>query len=146
VLQDPAFAVERGRLDRHLPEAVQQARSSGQVNAALLKQLVADTARLQEKLSEALQRDQMPPTGYIEARRYLTQLDEAVTALHQSGVGDHLNQKYAPRGQTVAELVRHMADTGAQFAPATQGDTATYRALHQKLVEYHLGLQQVARR
>ncbi len=63
-------------------------------------------------------------------------------ALGNPDVGDYFNQKFAAKGKTTAELVKYMSDKGLKFAPATPGDEAAYRAVHQALAIYDVSLSQ----
>jgi hypothetical protein len=86
---------------------------------------------------------EMPPLEYSESKRYLNQLGEAVKALQDPNVRNYLNGKYAAKGKTVAELVENLTRVqGLEFAPATPGDEAAYRALYQAMHAYDTGLTQ----
>ncbi|HXG11450.1 MAG TPA: hypothetical protein VNK04_16975 [Gemmataceae bacterium] len=137
-LQGPTFDEERKRLDQFAPEAVKQVEFNGQVNPKILEQMRADVNALGRKLNENIR--ELTPTQYVEARRYLSQLEDALTALEQPGVQNYFSGKWGARGKTVGELVKNMA--GLRFAPATQGTEAAYRALHQALTAYNMALEQ----
>jgi hypothetical protein len=47
-----------------------------------------------------------------------------------------LDGTWAARGKLVAELAEFMAQNALQFAAATTGETAAYRALHTALAKY----------
>ena len=80
--------------------------------------------------------DLWTPTMYIDARSFLRQLDEAVRALELPGAGKYLGGNYAPRGQTVGELVEYMKANGLQFAPANAGSESAYLALYRAFRNY----------
>jgi hypothetical protein len=88
----------------------------------------------------------MTPTQYVDARRFLNQLEDALTALQQPDVQNFFNGRWAAKGKTVGDLVKYMADNGLRFAPATQGDEAAYRMLQQRLAAYNMALEQLAQR
>lgn len=132
-LQGEDFEQERRRLEQLAPEAVKQVEFNTKVDPGTRQQLRADLGRLQERLN-AMIREFTPSQG-VEARRYLNQLDEALTALEQPDVQNFFNGRYVAKGKTVEDLVMHMK--GLRFAPATQGDEAAYRFLQQRLAAYN---------
>jgi hypothetical protein len=135
------FAEARKRVSRDLPEVVRQVKFNNPVDAATLKDLRADLRRLNEAL--ARNAENLSPSQYIEARRYLSYLDDAFKALQDPNVAHYFTRKWNAQGKTVAELVKHMSDEGLRFAPATPGDEAAYQALHRALTSYDAGLGQL---
>ena len=77
---------------------------------------------------------------YTEARTFLNNLTDAITALSQPDVGNYFTGKFALKAKTVPELVEQMSKQGLQFAPATPGDEAAYAALQQALANYDLAI------
>jgi hypothetical protein len=138
-LQGTLFEEERNRLDKFAPEAIKQLEFNGQVDPRTLEQMRADVAKLNEKLSAR----EMTPTQYVDARRYINQVEDALTGLSQPVVKNFFNGTYAPKGKSVAELVKSMTSPVAlRFAPATQGQEPAYRMLQQRLAAYNMGLEQ----
>jgi hypothetical protein len=86
----------------------------------------------------------MAPSQYVEGRRYLNQVEDAVRALEDPNVANYFNQNWVPKGKNVAELIKFMADKGLVFAPAVQGDTDSYRALYHLLQAFDAGMATVA--
>ena len=78
----------------------------------------------------------LAPSQYIEAKRYLNMLREAVRALRSPAAEKFLNGTYAARGKTVGELADHMRRQGLAFAPAVPGDEAAYLAVYRALRAY----------
>jgi hypothetical protein len=135
------FAEPVKNLNERIPEAREQARLNNSVAPGLLKDIQKDVQRLQDALHDRV--GEMPPVEYSESKRYLNQLGEAVKALQDPNVQNYLTGKYAPKGKTVAELVDNLTRVqGLEFAPATPGDEAAYRALYQAMHAYDLGLAQ----
>jgi hypothetical protein len=132
-LTDEAVKTERGQLDSMLAEALGHAGSHPADADA-----VAEMGRAADRISQYLARRSrdLPPGQYVEARRFLGDLSDAIRALQQPDAGDQLARKRAVRGKTVAELVRYMTKQGLHFAPATSGDEAAYLALHRALATY----------
>ena len=56
------------------------------------------------------------------------------------GATKYFDGTWVARGKDVAELVNYMREQGLQFAAATPGDDAAYRALYNALAAYYDGL------
>ena len=80
--------------------------------------------------------NEMTPAQYIEAKRFLNQVNEALTALGSPDVAKYFNGDYDAKGMSLGELVRHMTKNELLFAPALEGDEIAYLALHHALVLY----------
>jgi hypothetical protein len=132
------FKEERERLSSLAQDAVKEAEFNNRVDAGTLRQLHEDLDRLQKQLSRSV--GELPPSQYIEAKRYLNNLGDALKVLGQPDAGSHLNRKYAAQGKTVPDLVQYMTEHGLRFAAAVAGDEAAYRALHRALAAYAQGL------
>jgi len=113
------------------------------VPQALLKDIRGDFKALNDKLNESA--DELSPSQYIEARRFLNQLSAAIKALSDPKVANYFNNTWNARGSNVAELVSHMTKQGLTFAPAAPGDEAAYRAVYDALRTFEAGLPGRAR-
>src|SRR5262249_7164207 len=138
LLRDPTFDEPRKHLDQLAPQAVKQAQF-GRVDPGTLQDMLADVAKLHALLARGV--NDYTPSQYIEARRYLKQLDDAMKALKKPNATDFFTNKFAAQGKTVGELVKYMGKEGLRFAPAAPGDEAAYVALHRQLSAYDQGLQ-----
>jgi len=134
------FNAEREAITKALPKLVQDASTNGHVDAGTLKAAQSNLDKLNERLSEKV--GDLGTSQYIESRRYLNFLSQGLQALGNEDVANYFNQKFTAKGKTVAELVKHMSDKGLRFAPATPGDEAAYRAMHQALTNYVLSVSQ----
>jgi hypothetical protein len=110
------------------------------VDASTLNAAQKNLEKLNEKLGDRV--GDLGTSQYIESKRYLSFLSEGLRAQGNEDVANYFNQKYAAKGKTIAELVKYMGDKGLKFAPATPGDEAAYRALHQALAVYDASLSQ----
>ena len=137
-LKGADFDSERASIDSLLPRSVSQA-LHGQVDDGIRTALDTALRGLQTKLSQDV--NDLTPSQYIEAKRFLNQLGDAIAALGDRNVANYFTQKFAPQGKTVEELVSYMADHGLRFAPAVAGDEAAYLALHHYLASYSRGVQ-----
>jgi hypothetical protein len=113
--------------------AVRQA-ENGSVSVGVIKDLQANVNKLKRMLVRKV--GDQPINQYIEAKRYLNSLDQAIRALQQPEVGNYFNQKWVAGGRTVRQLVDNMLKKGLTFAPAVSGNEAAYQALHSAMAAY----------
>jgi len=133
-MQRPEFTEVEEVLNQLLPEAVQEVKTGNQLKGNVSKDIRAALQLLNDKVNQAV--NDMTPSEYVEARRYLAQLNAAFKILTDPNAAAYFNRKYAAQGKTVAELVKYMADNGLRFAPAKQGDEPAYKALQNALASY----------
>jgi hypothetical protein len=141
-----ALLGEGAKADRELIDslaraAMRQAQNGG-VDAGTLGQLDVASHRLRQKLTAEVA--DLSPRQYIDASRFIGQLDDAIRVLGRPDAGDYVSRNTSAEGKDVAELVRNMTGKGMRFAPATPGDEPTYLALHRALVIYDGAGSQVA--
>jgi hypothetical protein len=137
-LRASAFDVERKRLDAVLSQATRQA-EEGKVRSATVEDLGKGTAGLKRLLDEQV--NEVTPSQYIEARRFLLGLDETVRALQGPDVRDYLvATRELAAAKTAAELVKYLADHRLQFAPAPPGREEAYPILYRALADYAGGV------
>jgi hypothetical protein len=141
-LQGSEFADGRERLNRLIADAVNEARFGNTIDAGKLKDMRAELGRLNAALLADV--GELSPSNYIEARRYLNLLDDAVKALEDPKVVNYFNSNWVARGKNVAELVQFMSRSGLRFAPAAPGDADAYRALYNALAAFDAGLTRAA--
>jgi hypothetical protein len=139
-LRAEEFSVERDAITKALPKLVQEASTNGRVDAGTLNATQKNLDKLAERLGDRV--GDLGTSQFIESRRYLNFLNQALQALSNEDVANFFNQKFSAKGKTVAELVKYMSDKGLRFAPATPGDEAAYRAMHQALANYVLSVSQ----
>jgi hypothetical protein len=133
------YAQQRESLTALAQEAFRQVEFNSRAEAGTIRQLSAGLDKLHTQLRKH-GRD-LPASEYIEAQKFLTQFDDAVTALRQADVGNPVTGQNALKVKTIAELVKRMTEQGLQFAPAVAGDEGAYMALHQKLADCDLAAQ-----
>ena len=132
VLTGPQFKADRALLDR-LTRTVYKEAEAGKVDPGNLESMTAAVRTLQQSLANNI-RD-LTPSQYGEARRFLSDFDDALTLLRQPNARDYFGSK-APNADTIGKLTNDMLTRGLRFAPATAGDEATYVAVHRALVMY----------
>ena len=141
-LQRPEFTEDVKLLRKLLPAAVEQAQAGKGVDGALQSDIQKSLDNMSAILNKSINsaNSDLTSSHYIESRRYINYLTEALRALQNP---DAL-KKWTARGRTVAELIKNMDESGLRFAPATPGDEGPYRALHNALNAYDAGLTQLA--
>jgi serine/threonine protein kinase len=101
------------------------------VDDAVLTTMKQGVQHLQKQLRANV--GDLPVSQYIEARRYLNQLEVTVTALEKPDAANYFNGTYRITARTVPELILQMEKNDLQFAPAAPGDEAAYVELHRAL-------------
>jgi hypothetical protein len=130
-LSGKEFDTARTDLSRRLEDVVGDLKFSNPIQQGKIKDLNAD----REKLRNMVEKSELSPTDYIDARAYLDQVGAAIQALQDPNVVANFNHKF--NAKNVAELVDGMK--GLDFGPAAPGDEWAYRMLQQALVAYDAG-------
>jgi hypothetical protein len=123
----------REQVDKLMIEAKQQA-AGGRVNGMTTSDLTKAIARLRQLLLPQV--NVLSFSDYTESKKFLSQLDDAVTTLKSPNASKYVNGTYAAKGNTVQELVQYMTNNGLTFAPAVTGEEGAYNALYQAMVSY----------
>lgn len=130
-LQAHAFAPARMSLEGRTGDAARRLRSDGSVPADVVRGLRAGVRSLDADWRQNTA--ELSPVEYVEARRFIDRLQDAVQAVADPGAPRPLVGSWNPVGRTVAELVAHLRAGGLVFAPGAVGDDAAYRALYDAL-------------
>lgn len=138
-LQEAAFSETATRVKGNLDKAVNALKDGESVPQALLKDIRGDYKTINDKLNQSA--DELSPAQYIETRRFLNQVSDAIKALSDPNVKNYFNNTWKAKGKNVAELVQHMSREGLTFAAAAPGEEAAYRSLYQSLRAFESGLQ-----
>jgi hypothetical protein len=138
-LREPTFDESRRRLQENLVLAVLGVKDGEAVPSSRLADIRRDFKTLTDKLEDSA--NELLPSQYIEASRYLRQLGTAIKALTDTKVANYFNNTWQARGKSAAELAAYLTKEGLMFAPATPGDEAAYRAVYDALRAYEAGLQ-----
>jgi hypothetical protein len=142
-LLDEGARADRELIDSLARTAMHQAQNGG-VDAGTLRQLAVSSHRLRQKLTADV--GQLSARQYIDATRFVGQLDDAIRVLGRPDARDYISRNVAADATDVAELVRNMTGKGLRFAAATPGDEPAYVALHRALVVYDGAGSRVAAR
>jgi hypothetical protein len=137
-LKSDAYKPEVERINQRLQDAVRQAENKPPVDPGTVANMKDDLRALQAKVTANI--NALTPSECIAAKRFLNQLDDALTALQQPDVSDHLTGKFSAKGKTVPEFLQYMSSRGLSFAPATNGDEWAYAAMLNYLVGYNTAL------
>jgi hypothetical protein len=144
------FKDSREHVDRLIKDAVNLAEFGNPVEPGKLKDMKRQLDRLNATLSRNI--SEMSPSEYIESRRYLNLLGDAIRALEDPKVVNYFNGNWIARGKgknvgqvaNVAELIEYMSQKGLRFAPAVPGEADAYRALYHALQVFDAGMTTVA--
>jgi len=131
-LQASAYAAGRKQVETLLPEAAKQLKK-GEFKEQTISDLTRAVNGLGEKLNQEI--NEMPPTEFLEARRFLRGLKETAEVLRKPNVRELYaeNEDLAKECNTVASLLRYLEKKELQFALPSPGDEAAYRELERAL-------------
>jgi len=121
------------KLDTLLPEAVQAA-VGGTLELSQVNQINADVATLRKEAAAKWNKEEIDTTMYLEAKRFLTSLENSLPILRRPDAARFLGGSVAARGKTVDELAMNMSSQGLRFAPATPGSEDAYFGLFNSMV------------
>jgi hypothetical protein len=132
-LETAEFADSRDHLSKLFADAVNTAKNGNPVAPGKIKDMRAELNRLNNSLLSNV--SDMSPSQYIEAKRYLNQVDDAMKALEDPKAANYFNAAWTPEATAtdVGRLVQSMAKKGLVFAPAVSGDADAYRAMYHLL-------------
>lgn len=137
-LLDPGTQERRSNIETDALKLYRQAMDA-QPNGSLVRDLQSNIGALREQLLKKV--NDIPTPQYIEAKRFLSDLDDAVVALRDGDAIRYVEfHKYVTGGKTVRELVNFMLDKGLIFAPANASDEGAYQALHSALVAHNIAV------
>jgi hypothetical protein len=143
-LQGAAYREQTRRLNKLAADAVNMARNGGPVAAGTLADMREAVGALRGMVSANV--NELTPSQVVQAKRFLSQLDDATLALKQPNVANYFTDKWVAKGKTAGDLVSSMLASGLRFAPAADGDEAAYTAAYEALLAYRNGLEpEVAR-
>jgi hypothetical protein len=140
VLRKSNFNDDRKQINAEVQDAVKQAQA-GEVSVELLDKIGASLKQLERAIDARV--EDLTPTDYIQASRYLRELKQSYKVLQQNDVAKYFRPAWSAQGSTVAELVRQMTKEGLRFGPAVSGDETYYTSLHRSMVDYDAGLAQL---
>ena len=142
-LQDPPFLDNATKINGLANKAVDEVKSGGRVSAATFRDLDGSVAALSAVVAG---NQTLSPTDWIESKSFLDDLRSSVQSLRNPDVAQYFTGQLAPQAGTVDELVRQMTAKGLRFAPAAQGDQASYTALQTLMRTYDYRLATLAAR
>jgi hypothetical protein len=139
-LQGSEFEEERTVLNDVAEEAVKQATSRSYIGRDVLIALDGGIDQLEARIKGLV--NVVPPSEYIEAKRFVRHLGDASKALKQPDAASYFNQTYAAKGRTVEQLVKNMTAQELRFAPATPGSEQAYLKLYRALALCTVAIQE----
>ncbi len=136
-LQAAAFEEARKRFTSKFELAGKQLKDGKPIEPATIRELRPALKALNKQVSD--DSEKWSPAEYIEARKFLNGLEQAVRALEDPNVAKAFNGDWAAKGRTAAELVAHVNKKGLQFAAVTPGEEAAYTDLYRALRAFYVG-------
>jgi hypothetical protein len=144
VLQGEMFKEAREAIEARLVPAVLTLRGGNAVGEGAIKDLEVYVQKMLETLNNNI--NDLSPSQYIQAKRFLNQLQDAIIAMKSPKAVNYFNGEWTPKGKNVAELVHNMKEKGLKFAPAAPGNEGAYRALHHAMAAYDANMTATATR
>jgi hypothetical protein len=141
-LLEGTFKDERERMNSLLQTAYKAVSSGNNPDNPTLNDLQDQYRKLRQTLENHVA--DLKPGDYIEAKKFVKELGNAVTALKDPNVGHQFNDDWKPKADDVAGLVKHMREKGLRFAPATEKDLAAYQVLYNALATFDAGMARFA--
>jgi hypothetical protein len=132
-LRHDDFQAARARIDTLLPRAIEKVRKRQPASAG---ELTEAAKQLQATLDRKV--DDLPPSSFIEGKRFLLQFEQMALALAEPDAHERLKgpEEVLAKGKTVATLVAFMKERKLQFAPAAAGGEKAYASLYQAFADY----------
>jgi hypothetical protein len=141
-LQKGEFKEAREGLNALMQAAFKSASNDSKPDSGTISDLRVHYEKLKNKLDANV--DRLSPDEYIEANRYLRNVNDTIEALKDPNIINQLNGNFKPKATNVADLVQHMREKGLSFAAATPKDEAAYVALYNALASFDSGMQRLA--
>lgn len=142
-LQRELFKDPRDKINALMRDAYRSASTGNKPDSSTISDLRHSYNKLKTTVSSNI--DLLTPDEYIEANRYLSDLDRALVALKSTNALRFLDGSWKSKVHNVAELVKFMSENGLWFASATPKDTAAYVSLYNSLASFDRGMQRAAR-
>jgi len=142
-LDDDRFDPSRKEIDKLFMQATQEAGGDG-LSGRTMRALAAAIDQLQDAIDAAI--NDMTPSDNIRAKSYANQVAASAKLLRDPNIAKQLNGDWAPKGDTVAELIDNMNKNGQRFGPAAPDAKPYYSSFYLSLLQYDLSLAQMASR
>jgi hypothetical protein len=133
------FPPEQLRLIENQAKALVRGAEKAKLDVNLLKDMRNEIDKVRDQVFKKVL--EIPTTQYLEAKRFLNDLDDARSALERGEAMTQVNfQKWAAGGKNLQQLVDYMIVGGLKFTTATQGDEFAYRAAYSGMVAMDVAL------
>lgn len=138
-LADVLTADQRKSMSLEAQKIVKDA-AKGQFDANVFKDLRTSINVTRDQLLKRV--NDLPGEQYMQAKRFLTDLEASLQAVQQgeAEVQANFDTFIGGKAKNVQDVVDFMTTSGYRFAPGSQGDEASYRALYSALVNYDVAL------
>jgi hypothetical protein len=123
-----------------LAKALYDLALEGTLKANQINDLAERTKKLQKLLEERI--NDLSSGQFLEARRFLNNLQAAVRGLRTPGLGRKYAEwlRFIRGGKSAQEIADFLNQRGLQIAPALPGDEGAYRVLYTALANYDIAL------
>ena len=142
-LLNAAFDPSRKRFGENGAKAMKAALVGEKSDRSTLEDLRTDLKTLADQLDEEVAT--LAPSSYIESRRLLNKLKDALLGLSTDRIVASCNSSWRKDVRTVADLVAYCQQKGVEFgAAAAEGDRVRYQAAWLAIRAYERGTVQLA--
>jgi hypothetical protein len=124
------FDADRQKVNQLLATAIPQGKA-GAVNPDIINDLTNTVNGMQNTLKAQI--DNVPVNEFMNAKRYLNQLLDAINTLGGPNVTKYLTGQWSARGETIADVIENMTSQGLTFAPAIMGAEGSYNSTYRAL-------------
>ncbi len=129
-------------IENQAKSLVKNAEQGKPLNVNVLKDMRLEVDKVRDQLFKKI--NEIPPTQYLEAKRFLNDFDEARMAIERGeALTQVVYQKWTGGGKNLQQLVDYMIANGMRFTPSTLGDEFAYRAVYSGMVALDVGLNTV---
>jgi flagellar hook-basal body complex protein FliE len=141
-LADVLTPEQRKNISLQAQAVVRDAAKGKNPDANVFKDLRTEINTTREQLLKRV--NDVPGEQYMQAKRFLSELENSLQAVQQGEVEVQTNfdNFIAGKAQNVEDVIDFMKRNGYRFAPGTQGDEASYRAIYSALRNYDVALNQ----
>jgi hypothetical protein len=138
-LQDSKFSAARRRIGENVRQSLEGQEKQLSLDAGSKQALRSDIDMLNAELRKQI--PELPPAEYIEARRFLSDLDNVVKAIDRGELGQEPVQLLLKDGKlSVVGFVQFLGERRMRIGPATAGNETAYVTIFRALASFEASL------
>src|SRR5262249_4733412 len=138
-LQEDTLKDARQGFILHVKDALEVAARQHPLDPASGKVIHLELETMNKDLRQRV--NDLSPGQFIEARRFLIHMEEALKVVEKGDLGEDLAGQLQSQARTLPELIKFLGEKKLRVGPANPGDEAAYRSLYQALLSYEAALQ-----